>query len=83
MTAPIRPLEGGRHAVDGAVRIVEANEALDLDLPEGDYETVAGLFLERFGRVPQPGDAIQVGPVRLEVLAADARRIRTLAVGRR
>ena len=83
MAATIRPLEGGRHAVDGSVRIVEVNEALDLDLPEGDYETVAGLFLERFGRVPQPGDALQVGPVRLEVLAADARRIGTLAVGRR
>jgi putative hemolysin len=85
MTAPIRPLDEGRWAVDGSVRIVEVNEALDLDLPEGDYETVAGLFLERFGRVPQPGDALAVGHVRLEVLAADARRIRSLAVatGRR
>jgi CBS domain containing-hemolysin-like protein len=84
MTAPIRVLEGaGRWAVDGSVAIDELNEALDLGLPEGDYETIAGLFLERFGRVPQPGDAVQVGTVRLEVLAADARRIRTLAVSRR
>ena len=59
------------------------NEGLDLDLPEGDYETLAGLFLERFGRVPQPGDFVQVGNVRLEVLAADARRIYSLAVSRR
>ncbi len=84
MTAPIRPLDGpGRWAMDGTVRIDEANEALDLELPEGDYETVAGLFLDRFGRVPQPGDAVQVGPVRLEVLAADARRVRSLSVTRR
>ena len=83
MTAPIRPLDGSRWAVDGSVRIVDVNEALDLDLPEGDYETVAGLFLELFGRVPQPGDSVQVGAVRLEVLSADARRIRALAVSRR
>ncbi len=80
--AAIRPLEGGRHAVDGSARIVDVNEVLAIDLPEGDYETVAGLFLERFGRIPNAGDVLQVGPVRLEVLAADARRIRTLAVGK-
>jgi putative hemolysin len=83
MTAPIRPLDGQRWAVDGSARVVEVNEALDLDLPEGDYETLAGLFLERFGRVPQPGDFVLVGNVRLEVLAADARRIHSLAVSRR
>ena len=83
MTAPIRPLDGHRFAVDGSARVTEVNEALDFDLPEGDYETVAGLFLERFGRVPQPGDSVQVGNVRLEVLAADARRIHALAVSRR
>ncbi len=80
MTAPIRPLDGQRWAVDGSVRIVDVNEALDVELPEGDYETLAGLFLERFGRVPQPGDTLQVGAVRLEVLSADARRIHSLAV---
>jgi putative hemolysin len=81
-TAAIRPLDGGRHAVDGTARIVDVNEALGLDLPEGDYETVAGLFLDRAGRIPAPGDTVQAGGVRLEVLAADARRIRTIAVGR-
>jgi magnesium and cobalt exporter, CNNM family len=82
-TAPIRPLDGARWAVDGSVRIVDVNETLGIDLPEGDYETVAGLFLERFGRVPVPGDQVQVGGVRLEILGADARRIRSLVVSRR
>ena len=80
--AAMRPLDGGRHAVDGSARIVDVNEALGLDLPEGDYETVAGLFLERFGRIPGAGDTVQAGSARLEVLDADARRIRTLAIGR-
>jgi len=81
-TPAIRGLEGGRHAVDGSARIVDVNEALGLDLPEGDYETVAGLFLERFGRIPNAGDTLQVGGMRLELLDADARRNRTVAVGR-
>ena len=78
----IRPLEGGRHAVDGTARIVDVNEALGLELPEGDYETVAGLFLDRFGRIPAAGDIVQAGGARLEVLVADPRRIRAIAVGR-
>ncbi len=81
-SAAIRPLDGGRHAIDGATRIVDVNEALHTDLPEGDYETIAGLVLDRIGRVPGVGESVVVGPWRLEVLASDARRIRTIALGR-
>ena len=82
-TAPsIRRLDGLRWAVDGAVRIEEVNEALDVELPEGDYETIAGLVLDRLGRVPQKGEAIVAGPVRIEVQAADSKRVLAVTVMR-
>jgi CBS domain containing-hemolysin-like protein len=57
---------------------------LGVSLPEGDYATVAGLVLERLGRIPAAGDAVDVDRWRLEVLAMDRNaiaRVRLLALG--
>jgi putative hemolysin len=42
--------------LDGGFRIEEANEELELNLPSGDYETVAGFILSHLGRVPRQGE---------------------------
>jgi putative hemolysin len=45
--------------VDGGMRIEEANEEMGLELPEGDYETVAGFVLELLGRIPGEGEQLR------------------------
>jgi CBS domain containing-hemolysin-like protein len=42
--------------LDGGFRIEEANEELELSLPSGDYETVAGFILSHLGRIPEQGE---------------------------
>ena len=42
--------------LDGGFRIEEANEELELNLPSGDYETVAGFILGHLGRIPKQGE---------------------------
>jgi putative hemolysin len=42
--------------LDGGFRIEEANEELELSLPSGDYETVAGFILSHLGRIPRQGE---------------------------
>jgi putative hemolysin len=42
--------------LDGGFRIEEANEELELNLPGGDYETVAGFILSHLGRIPKQGE---------------------------
>ncbi len=42
--------------LDGGFRIEEANEELELNLPSGDYETVAGFILNQLGRIPKQGE---------------------------
>ncbi|HEV3463042.1 MAG TPA: hemolysin family protein, partial [Actinomycetota bacterium] len=57
---------------------------LGISLPEGDYATVAGLILERLGRIPAEGDTVEVDRWRLEVLAMDRNaitRVRLLPLG--
>lgn len=44
--------------VDGGMSIHDANEELDLGLPDGEYETVAGFVLSRLGHIPQEGEQI-------------------------
>ena len=53
--------------IDGGMQIEEANEELDLDLPEGDYETVAGFILEALGHIPTEGEHFRHNGLRLEV----------------
>ena len=42
--------------LDGGFRVEEANEELKLNLPGGNYETVAGFILSHLGRIPKQGE---------------------------
>jgi putative hemolysin len=69
--------------VDGGLSLVEANDALSLGLPHGDYHTVAGFILEQLQRIPSPGDRVRYGDVRLQVAEVDGNRIAKVRVRRR
>jgi len=45
--------------IDGGMRIEEANEEMGLELPEGDYETVAGFILNLLGHIPKTGEQLR------------------------
>ncbi len=45
--------------LDGGFRVEEANEELGLELPAGDYETVAGFILSHLGRIPKQGEQLK------------------------
>jgi len=46
--------------VDGGMRVEEANEEMNLNIPEGDdYETVAGFVLDLLGHIPKQGEQLK------------------------
>jgi putative hemolysin len=45
--------------LDGGFHVEEANEELSLELPAGDYETVAGFILSHLGRIPKQGEQLK------------------------
>ena len=53
--------------VDAGMGIQEANDELKLDLPEGNYQTLAGFILERLGHIPQEGEQLYYKDLCLEV----------------
>ena len=53
--------------IDGGMRIEEANEEMDLELPEGEYETVAGFVLDLLGYIPKPGEQLRYKGLKLVI----------------
>jgi putative hemolysin len=68
--------------IDGGMQIEQANEELGLDLPKGDYETVAGFILEVLGHIPNPGEHFRHNGLRLEVTQLRGMRIEKVMVTR-
>ncbi|MFC6154444.1 hemolysin family protein [Nocardioides yefusunii] len=46
--------------ISGVTPVDEVERAIDRDLPEGDYETVAGLVIDLHGRFPDIGTVVRV-----------------------
>lgn len=76
----LRPAGDGVYVADGLLKLDDFNEAARAALPEGTYETLAGLFLARHGRIPAAGERLTVEGATLEVLEATERRITRLKV---
>ena len=53
--------------IDGSMRIEEANEEMELELPEGDYETVAGFVLSLLGHIPKTGEQLRYKDLKLVI----------------
>ncbi len=78
----VQPLGDERWIISGLLRADEVADAVGLAMPEGDYETVAGLVLERLGRIPDVGDEIDLDGWRLTVIRMDRRRVADLRLTR-
>jgi len=68
-------LAGGDVRVHGRMPIDQLNHLVGAELPEGDWDTVGGLIFDSLGRVPEVGEAMESGGVRLVVEAMEGRRI--------
>ncbi len=61
--------------VDGGMRIEEVNEEMELDLPEGDYETVAGFVLCLLGHIPKQNEQLRYRGLKLVITEMRGRKI--------
>jgi CBS domain containing-hemolysin-like protein len=71
----VERLAGGRFLVPGNLRIDEAASRLDVELPEGEYETIAGFLMARLGRIPKRRDVVEHNGWRLRVQSMYRRRV--------
>jgi len=74
--APIKPVGKSRFQVNALAEIEEFNDAFDCVFSDEDYDTVGGLLLAEFGRVPERGDQVVLAErFEFSVTASDNRRI--------
>jgi putative hemolysin len=66
--------------IDGGMRIEEANEELSLNLPEGDYETVAGFILSFLGKFPRQGQVLRYNGLKIVVTRMKGKKIEEVLV---
>ncbi len=72
----------GHYRVKASTEIADFNEKLGAELSDEDYDTIGGLVLHTFGRLPKRGESVTVGDFKFTVLRADSRRLYTLMVER-
>lgn len=73
--ARVQPVPGGGARVNGSLSIDDANDLLDVKLPEGEFDTVSGLVLHLLGRLGVAGDSVMIDDARLTVERVQGRRI--------
>lgn len=66
--------------LDGSMRVEDANEELDLGLPQGDYDTVAGFVLSLLGYIPREGEQLRYGGLKLVIIEMRGLKIEKILV---
>jgi magnesium and cobalt transporter len=79
----IVPEKGGQYRVKALTEIADFNQAFGTNYSDEEFDTIGGLILKRFGRVPKRGEQIAFDNLTFRVLRADSRRLHLLQVTRK
>jgi CBS domain containing-hemolysin-like protein len=78
----VRRIGAGRYLLHASLRTDRLADLLEVELPEGEYETVAGFLLAELGRIPEGGEVVRHDGWELEVAAVDGVRITEVVLRR-
>jgi putative hemolysin len=81
-TAEVVELPDGTYRVDGRANVSDLNERLGVDLPDEEWDTVAGFVFGTLEHVPDPGEEVDFNGWRFIVEQVEGRRIRSVLVHR-
>jgi CBS domain containing-hemolysin-like protein len=71
----VMPQGPGQWSVSGQTHKDSVAELLDIPAPTGPFDTVAGVLMDRLGRIPAVGDQIELAGWQLRVTRMDAKRV--------
>jgi CBS domain containing-hemolysin-like protein len=81
-TEPIVEEGDGVFVFSAKVDIDTAADRLGIDIERDGFETVGGYIVTHLGRVPAPGERLEIGDVEVEVLEAERRRVHKVRLRR-
>lgn len=71
---------GGQYRVKALTEITDFNAVFGTDYSDEEFDTIGGLVLQRFGRIPKRGEQVSFDNLSFKVLRADSRRMHLLQV---
>ncbi len=77
---PFTRLGINHYLIKGRMEVTQANEQLQLGIPKGDYETIAGFILKQLGFIPKDGYAFFYNHLRILIRKTNARVIKEVEV---
>ena len=78
----LEELEGGRYLVPGTLRLDEAQSQIGIEIPPGEYETVAGFLMDQLGRIPKRRDEVVHDEWSIRVISMYRRRVERVLIQR-
>lgn len=72
--------KSGQYRVKALTEVSDFNESFGTHFSDEEFDTVGGLILNRFGRVPKRGEQISIDNLAFKVLRSDSRRLHLLQV---
>jgi CBS domain containing-hemolysin-like protein len=78
----IAEVDGGIYRVSGKTPIDDVNELLETDLPDEEWDTVAGLVLDLFGKIPDVGEETTFHGLKFTVEEVQGRRVASVLITR-
>jgi len=76
----IKAIDANNHTVKALTPIEDFNDHFNCQFPEEDFDTIGGLVLSHFGRIPQRDESVVIGLYTFKILNVDNRQIRLLQV---
>jgi magnesium and cobalt transporter len=74
--------KSGRYRVKAITEIADFNSHFNSKFSDEDHDTVGGIVVGRFGRLPKRGESIAIDGFTFQVLRADSRKVHSLLVER-
>ncbi|MBL7198065.1 MAG: HlyC/CorC family transporter [Candidatus Omnitrophica bacterium] len=74
----IEKLDGNTFRISGKTPIDFVNEELNINIPEGDYDTIAGYMLFLFEKIPQEKERVRKGSLYFSIEKLAGRRIKSI-----
>jgi len=79
---PVTSLGEDAFRIDAGLAIADINEELELGLPEGDYQTLAGFILDRLGSIPEVGEVMEFDNVKITIRVMEGVKIEEVELRR-
>ncbi len=78
----ITSLGNNRFTVDGTTTVGDVENLVGVELSDSDCDTIAGFFLEKFGRFPKQGETpfIEISNLKITALKTEDRRVLSLLI---